>query len=65
MKSSRVLLAGLFLLASTLPAAAQISIDEVKAEPQDVKFHDQLKSTSVDVDYFSLARYRAERAAIR
>lgn len=66
MRSFRALLAGtFFLLASTLPAAAQISIDEVKAEPQDVKFHDELKSTSVDVDYFSLARYRAERAAIR
>ena len=28
-------------------------------------FQDKLKSTSVDVDYFSLARYKAERAAIR
>lgn len=65
MKRSLVLLAGIFLLVSTLPAAAQISIDEVNAEPSDVKFHDALKSTSVDVDYFSLARYRAERAAIR
>ena len=65
MKSFQALLAGVFLLASALPAAAQISIDEVKAEPQDVKFRDKLKSTSVDVDYFSLARYKAERAAIR
>ena len=65
MKRSHVLLAGFFLLFSSLPAAAQISIDEVNAEPSDVKFHDELKSTSVDVDYFSLARYRAERAAIR
>ncbi|OUQ53139.1 DUF3078 domain-containing protein [Alistipes sp. An116] len=65
MKRSHVLLAGLFLLFSSLPAAAQISIDEVNAEPSDVKFHDELKSTSVDVDYFSLARYKAERAAIR
>ena len=30
-----------------------------------VTFQDKLKSTSVDVDYFSLARYKAERAAIR
>lgn len=65
MKRSHVLLAGAFLLISTLPAAAQISIDEVNAEPSDVKFRDELKSTSVDVDYFSLARYKAERAAIR
>ena len=65
MKSLHALLAGMFLLVWGLPAAAQISIDEVKAEPQDVKFRDELKSTSVDVDYFSLARYKAERAAIR
>ncbi|WP_300254721.1 DUF3078 domain-containing protein [uncultured Alistipes sp.] len=65
MKRLHPLLAALILLVSGLPAAAQISIDEVKAEPQDVKFRDELKSTSVDVDYFSLARYKAERAAIR
>ena len=65
MKSLHALFAGMFLLVGGLPAAAQISIDEVKAEPQDVKFRDELKSTSVDVDYFSLARYKAERAAIR
>ena len=65
MKRLHTLLAALILLVSGLPAAAQISIDEVKAEPQDVKFRDELKSTSVDVDYFSLACYKAERAAIR
>lgn len=53
-----------FLLAS-VPASAQISIDEVNAEQQSVTFQDKLKSTPVDVDYFSLARYKAERAAIR
>ena len=65
MKIFHVLLAGLFLLGSGLRAAAQISIDEVRTEPQEVKFRDELKSTSVDVSYFSLARYKAERAAIR
>ena len=53
-----------FLLAS-VPASPQISIDEVNAEQQSVTFQDKLKSTSVDVDYFNLARYKAERAAIR
>ena len=53
-----------FLLAS-VPASAQISIDEVNAEQQSVTFQDKLKSTSVDVDYFNLARYKSERAAIR
>ena len=47
------------------PALAQISIDEVDAKEDKVTFQDKLKSTSVDVDYFSLARYKAERAAIR
>ena len=65
MKKFRLILALGALAAFARPAAAQISIDEVNAEPSDVKFHDELKSTSVDVDYFSLARYRAERAAIR
>ena len=34
-------------------------------ERRNVTFRDRLKSTSVDADYFSLARYKAERAAIR
>lgn len=59
----------LFVLLPTLlacgAAQAQISIDEVKAEPSRVRFQDRLKSTSVDATYFNLARYRAERAAIR
>ena len=38
------------------PALAQISIDEVDAKEDKVTFEDKLKSTSVDVDYFSLAR---------
>ena len=46
-------------------AAAQISIDEVDAGQDNVTFKDKLKSTAVDVDYFSLARYKAERAEIR
>ena len=53
-----------FLFVS-IPASAQISIDEVNAEQQSVTFQDKLKSTPVDVDYFNLARYKAERAAIR
>lgn len=53
------------LLAASVPASAQISIDEVNAQREGVTFRDRLKSTSVDADYFSLARYKAERAAIR
>ena len=45
------------------PAFAQISIDEVDAKEDKVTFEDKLKSTSVDVDYFSLARYKAPQSA--
>ena len=65
MKHFYLLLALSSFLVSALPAAAQISIDEVNAEQEGVTFRDRLKSTSVDVDYFSLARYKAGRAAIR
>ena len=46
-------------------ATAQISIDEATVRPDRVRFRDEMKSTSVDAEYFSRARYRAERAAIR
>ncbi|WP_295936023.1 DUF3078 domain-containing protein [uncultured Alistipes sp.] len=46
-------------------AAAQISIDEVDARADNVTFKDELKTIPVGVEYFSLARYKAERAAIR
>lgn len=52
------------LVGASVPVSAQISIDEVNAERRNVTFRDRLKSTSVDADYFSLARYKAERAAI-
>ena len=65
MKHFYLLLSLSSFLVSALPAAAQISIDEVNAEQEGVTFRDRLKSTPVDVDYFSLARYKAERAAIR
>ena len=65
MKHFYLLLALSSFLVSALPAAAQISIDEVNAEQEGVTFRDRLKSTPVDVDYISLARYKAERAAIR
>ena len=51
------------LVGASVPVSAQISIDEVNAERRNVTFRDRLKSTSVDADYFSLARYKAERAA--
>lgn len=57
-----LLVSGLWIAGS---ASAQISIDEVDAPQESVKFNDRMKSTGVEVDYFSLARYRAERAAIR
>lgn len=65
MRYLRPILVLLSLLAAVLPATAQISIDKVSAPSSGVAFRDTLKSTPVDVDYFSLARYKAERAAIR
>lgn len=51
MKHFYLLLALSSFLVSALPAAAQISIDEVNAEQEGVTFRDRLKSTPVDVDY--------------
>ena len=61
-----------YLILTLIPAlligrtvSAQISVDEVDAGEESVTFQDKLKSIPVDVDYFSRARYKAERAAIR
>lgn len=45
-------------------AFAQISIDEVKAGEK-AEFRDSVKVASADADYYSEARHKAERAAIR
>lgn len=45
--------------------AAQITIDEVGGTSENVTFENKLKSIPVETEYFSLARYKAERAAIR
>ena len=47
------------------PAAAQISIDRVKPQSEKVDFTDSIRRQQVERDAFSLAKYRAERAAIR
>lgn len=52
-------------LAASLPTAAQITIDEVNARQENVTFKDELKPIVVETEYFNLARYKAERAAIR
>ncbi|MEG0807819.1 MAG: DUF3078 domain-containing protein [Alistipes sp.] len=52
-------------LSVVLPAAAQISIEDVGSTSENVKFRDSLKSIPVETEYFNLARYKAERAAIR
>ena len=53
------------ILVFALPATAQISVDQIDTKPDNVTFRDSLKDISVETDYFSLARYKAERAAIR
>ena len=62
-KLSIVLLTAATVL--TLPATAQISIDRVRPRSERVDFADSIRTQQVERDAFSLAKYRAERAAIR
>ncbi|MFI3285049.1 MAG: DUF3078 domain-containing protein [Rikenellaceae bacterium] len=57
----------LMLISFPAMASAQMTIDKLKATKQEeVKFRDSIKRSTIDKnDYFSLARYRAERAALR
>lgn len=55
----------LFFLVLSSSVSAQISIDNVEATPDKVKFRDEMKTHDIEANYFSRARYRAERAAIR
>ena len=64
MKSIRIFLLSMCACAAAWPAAAQISIDTVDAG-QKAEFRDPMKPTDASSEYFSPARYRAERAAIR
>lgn len=59
--------AALFAVLMLAPAAAtaQISLDRVENRQEQVVFNDTLKTIDAATDYFSPARYRAERAAIR
>ncbi len=60
------LLLSFALLGAAMPMKAQFSVDHVEASVEDVSFRDTLKTkSSVDAEYFNLARYKAERAAIR
>lgn len=66
MKNNIRILLLLALSGAAMPVAAQITVDKMEVNAEDVSFRDTLKSaSSVDADYFSLARYKAERAAIR
>lgn len=65
MKYFYLILLAISIVLPTLESQAQISIDEVQASEQQMTFKNELKSTSVSTDYFNLARYKAERAAIR
>ncbi len=61
------------LFATTLAIAfmpsvtmAQMTLDEMEpTKQQQVQFRDSIRSSSLTNDYFSLARYKAERAEIR
>ncbi len=55
----------LLVVTTAVPATAQITIDKVEAKPEKIAFRDTMKQSSATTDYFSLARHKAERAAIR
>lgn len=63
MKRFRILLF-VCCIVSVVPAAAQITIDGVDVTEK-ARFEGPLKATEASSPYFSEARYRAERAAIR
>ena len=48
-----------------VPSFSQITLEESSDNKKDPQFTDPIKSTSVLTEYFSQARYKAERAAIR
>lgn len=66
----RILFCAIFalvVLVAAMPARAQFTIDRVEPKKESINFTtaDTLKKTTADTEYFSRARYRAERAAIR
>lgn len=65
MKPFYALFALLLASACTSAARAQISIEQAEVRRASVRFSDPVKFDSVRSDYFSPAKYRAERAAIR
>ena len=56
MKRFYALLVLISALAAALPAAAQISIDEVEAPQESIHFRDRMSAQRGDGDYGSLAR---------
>ena len=66
MKQFYLLSTLLCALAISNPVSAQITFDEVKTDPSERILKNEVRPTTVDAQsYFSRARYRAERAAIR
>ena len=66
MKQFYLLSTLLYALAISNPVSAQITIDEIKTDPSERILKNEVRPTTVDAQsYFSCARYRAERAAIR
>jgi hypothetical protein len=46
-------------------AMAQVSIDEVKSNNEKAEFKNEMKTNDLDAEYYSEAKERAERLAIR
>lgn len=60
-----LLVVSIAILGSAQRGMAQVSVEDVKTDNDRAVFKNDIKTQQVGADYFSLARYRAERAEIR
>ena len=65
MKRFYSLIFAVVLLAMTQQANAQFTIDNVETKEESITWVDTMRLISASTPYYSHARYRAERAAIR
>lgn len=61
----KILFCILFVCLAPMAAQAQLSIDEVETPRERLAYRDTVRRSDPRAEYFSAARYRAERAAIR
>lgn len=65
MRHTYTILALAAMLMTATPAISQITLDESSEDKKNVVFKEDIRQTSIYTNYFSRARYKAERAAKR